>query len=180
MIRPLIDKIARWELAQAESGEMRSTVLNFLLILSAVTCAVVTAINTFNGRPLSNILLPAGLGVLIVLLYFLSKKENLRYPVKLVFVLLISIIYVPVAWLTSPGSTSAMPMYTLLILAVTVLLIERALEFLIPMFLTLEILALLHYEALYPERFLAYTDNFYKAFDLSINFSAIAITFSFF
>lgn len=178
MIRRLLDKIARWEFAQSESGEMRKEILNFLLIISTVTCSIVTVINIFNGRPLSNILLPAGLGLLIFVFYGLSKKESLRYFVKLSFILLISVIYVPVAWITSPGSSSAMPMYTLLILTVTVLLIERALEFLIPLFLGLEILVLLHYEALYPERFIDYTDNFYRAFDLSVNFSAIAIILS--
>ncbi len=175
MIRSILDKIILWEFEQSESGEMRKVILNFLLTISAATCFIVTAINIFNGRPLSNILLPAGLGLLILLLYSLSKKEPFRYPVKLAFVLLISIIYVPVAWLTSPGSSSAMPMYTLLILTVTVLLIERAVEFLIPLALGLEILALLQYEAHYPERFLPYTDDFYHAFDLSVNFTAIAI-----
>jgi len=175
MIHSILDKIIQWEFSQSESGEMRKEILDFLLTISSATCFVVTFINIFNKRPLSNILLPAGLGLLVLLFYGLSKNESLRYSVKLAFVILISVIYVPVAWLTSPGSSSAMPMYTLLILTVTVLLIERAVEFLIPLFLGFEILALLQYEAIYPERFLAYTDNSYHAFDLSVNFSAIAI-----
>lgn len=175
MLHRIQEKILHWEHLQTEAGDMRRVILDFLLILSAVTCFVVTAINSFNGRPLSNILLPAGLGGCILLLYWLSRKETFRYVIKLAFVILISIVYVPVAWLTSPGSSSAMPMYTLLILTVTVLLIEKAVEFLIPLFLGIEILALLHYEAQYPERFLAYTDRFYHAFDLSVNFSAIAL-----
>lgn len=175
MLHRILELLSKWDLSQAESGEMRKSILNFILRISFSTCFLVAAINIFNGRPLSNILLPSGLGILVLVLHRFSANESLRYRIKLAFVLLISLIYVPAAWLTSPGSASAMPMYTLLILIVTVLLIERAVEFLIPLLLILEILWILHYEGLYPERFTAYTDSVYHAFDLSINFTAIAI-----
>lgn len=167
--------LSQWDLLQSESAEMRNRILNFVLKISVFTCSLATFINIINGRPLSNILLPLGLGILVLLLYVLSSKEPLRYHIKLFFVCLISLVYVPVAWLTSPGSASAMPLYTLLILIVTVLLIERAVEFLIPFLLVVEVVCIYYYEGLYPERFLPYTDSLYHAFDLSIHFTIIAI-----
>jgi len=157
------------------SNELRCQILRFTLSISAYASLLVGMINIYNQRPLSNILLPVGLGVALLVLRRLSDSEAHYYGVKLAFMIMISVVYVPVAWITSPGSSSAMPMYTLLIMTVTVLLIERAAEFLIPALLVLEVLALLRYEALQPDRFLPYTDRFLHAFDLSVNFTAIAV-----
>jgi len=175
MIHRFFNTLSKWDLLQFESGEMRKEILNFLLMISIITSFLVATINIYNRRPASNILLPVGLGFLLIVLRYLSKKESLRYPIKLAYTLLVSIIYIPVAWLASPGSSSAMPMYTLLILAATVLLTERAIEFLIPIALIVELIGLLQYEAIYPERFTPYSDKAYHAFDLSVNYTAIAI-----
>ncbi len=172
LMRHLLNRILP---GRPPSSELRCQILRFTLSISAYASLLVSLINIFNGRPLSNILLPLGLGLFLLGLRRLSDSEAHYYGVKLTFMVMISVIYVPVAWITSPGSSSAMPMYTLLILTVTVLLIERAAEFLIPALLALEVLALLRYEALYPDRFLPYTDRFYHAFDLSVNFTAIAV-----
>ncbi len=175
MLRRALDTLTFWNQSQAESGELRKQILTFMLVIATVTCFLTGTINIINGRPLSNILMPFGLGVIILFLLRLSTRDHLRYRVKLIFILLISVIYVPAAWITSPGSTSAMPFYTLLIFIATVLLIERLMEFIIPMILLIEVWGLYYFEAANPELFLPYTDPYYRAMDLSVNFTSITI-----
>lgn len=175
MLRRILDSLTTWNLSQAESGELRKQLLGFVLIVSTATSIVTGAINTLNRRPLSNILMPFGLGVVIFCLLKLSARDNLRYRVKLIFLTLVSVIYVPIGWITSPGSVSAMPLYTLMIFIATVLLIEHVAEFIIPVLLILEVWGLYHLEAANPEIFLAYSDPYYRALDLSVNFTSIAV-----
>lgn len=154
--------------------DIRKHILFFMLIIGILTSFISAALNIINARPLSNIALPIGLACFLGLLYFLSKNDTHHYKIKIIFMVLISNLYIPVGWLASPGSSSAMPLYTLLILVATVLLIEHVVEIVIPITATLEVLVLYQYEALYPERFLPYTDRFYHAFDLSVNYFAIS------
>lgn len=163
------------ELRQAPFMDIRLKILSFILSIGVFTSFLSSAINIYNARPLSNITLPATLGLFCFALLAFLRYSSLRYPVKLTFMVLLSLVYVPVAWITSPGSTSAMPYYTLLILATVVLLIERPVEIVIPIGNVLIVIALLQYEALYPERFMPYTDRFYHSFDLSINFLAVSV-----
>lgn len=165
----------RQELEQSPFQDIRRRILSFLLGVGVFTSFLAGAINIYNARPLSNIFIPVGLGIICALLAHLSRQSVLRYWIKLTFMILLSLVYIPIAWLTSPGSSSAIGYYALLILTAVVLLIERPIEIVIPFGNVLIIIALLQYEALYPERFLPYTDRFYHAFDLSINFFAVSI-----
>lgn len=175
MLHRIRDTLTFWNQSQAESGELRKQILTFMLTIASFTTFITAAINIINGRPLSNIFLPLGLGLLVLCLLRLSARDDLRYRVKLAFIILISIIYVPVGWITSPGSTSAMPLYTLLIFISTILLIEHLAEFIIPIILVLEVWGLYHLEAANPDMFLPYTDPYYHAMDLSMNFTSIVL-----
>lgn len=176
MFRSILDFFKSWSMEQSESKVLRMRILKFMMLTGTMACVIAAGLNVMNSRPLSNILLPSGLAALIMVLFGLARKVKWHYPVKLAFVLLISLIYVPVAWLASPGSSSAMPMYTVLILVVCILLIEKTVEFLIPILLVVELCILLRIEAVHPEWFLPYTDRFYHSFDLSVHFTVISIT----
>lgn len=157
------------------TGELRQLILRFILTTAAAASLLVTCINLFNRRPLSNILLPFGLMLFMLVLRRLIANPSRYYPVKLSLIIFLSLIYVPVAWITSPGASSAMPLYTLTILVATVLLIEKPIEFAIPVLMLGQVLYLYHYEARFPNRFLPYTDRYYHAFDLSVNFTVVCI-----
>lgn len=91
--------------------------------------------------------------------------------------IMVTNVYLPIAWVTSPGSFSAMSFYAVLLVFVSLILSEKLLEYLIPALGVFEMMFLLQYETLHPEQYTLYVPMPIRAFDLSVNFVIVAAVF---
>lgn len=82
-------------------------------------------------------------------------------------------LYLPIAWLTSPGSFSAMSFYAVLLIFIGLILAEQPYEYFIPLIGLIEIIGLLQYETFHPEQYNLYVPTTVRAMDLSINFTVV-------
>lgn len=155
--------------------DIKHDALNLILFISAVTAIFAATIHTFNRRPLSNIMLPLMIGLILFILYYLSTAKNYHSFVKYAFFVILNVLYLPIAWLTSPGSNSAMPLYTFLIIVTSALLADSKKDYLFPIFCFLEAILMYFIEYQTPEKFATYTDLKYRVLDIGVNFSLCAI-----
>lgn len=154
--------------------EVKSRIFKALLIIGMVAFWIITLINLINQRPLVNAILPAVAGFFILALYILSKKELFKQTFKLILMTFLCILYLPAAWLTSPGSFSAMSFYAVLIVFIGIILVQANWEYLFPLVSFVEVVILLFYEVKHPEQYHLYSSMEARAFDLSINFATTA------
>lgn len=163
-----------------EFNDIRKRILNAMLLISASASVLSLTVNAINQRPWENLVFPGVLAVLVLALYYIGNQmgEKGEAIAKYSALVLINILYIPPAWLTSPGSTSAMVYYCIAIFVFGMLLVTHLWEYIFPMVTAVEVMVLLQIEALYPEMFDIYTDPVYRLFDLTINFTVvIAIIF---
>lgn len=156
--------------------DVKYRVLKSLLMTTSIAMIVVALINIFNQRPLINIFMPFLTGLLMIALYKISYHIKYRRIIKFGFMIFLTNIYLPMAWLTSPGSFSAMSFYSVLLIFISLILAERYWEFLIPFIGLLEMILLLSYEPLHTEQYQLYAPMNARAIDLCINFSVVIIT----
>ena len=146
-------------------------IATFIFILTAM-------VNILNKRPVENVIFPV-VGALIVVMFIkLFQNKIFVRGIKSVFLFFICVIYLPAAWLTSPGSYSAMSFYVLVVLFTSIVLIERPWEYVFPVLVVIETIVLLFYEATNPVQYALYTTPELRAIDLVINF-VIASAFFF-
>ena len=147
--------------------DLKNIITEKILLFIGIGGFLSGVINLINERPLINILSSIGVSFFTVFLFFLKKKRgNL---VRIVFIVFFINFYIPFGWLTSPGSTSAFPYYSFLLIMTSALMIKNEWELFFPVVGIGQILFLLRYEALNPQKFYHYTDRLYRANDLSLN-----------
>lgn len=152
-------------------------VLQSLLITSIVAFVVVACVNAINQRPFVNFLAPIVYSGFIYALYRFSQKPKYRKVSKLIYMVMVTNIYLPIAWITSPGSFSAMSFYGVLLIFVSLILCERLLDYIIPALGVFEMMFLLQYETLHPDQYTLYVPMPVRAFDLSVNFVIVSAVF---
>ena len=137
----------------------------FFVILGGFFTGVINLINT---RPIINVLSALAVSGLGIVLFYLNKRG---YDfVRIFFIVFFINLYIPFGWLTSPGSTSAFPYYTIFFILIGALLIKNYSELIFLALGILEVVFLLRYEALNPDKFYQYTDRLYRSNDLTVNF----------
>lgn len=155
--------------------DVKYRVLKSLLITSFIGMTIVAFVNLLNQRPLINFFMPLVSGFIMLGLYRLSARPKYRRPVKIGFMIFLVNLYLPLSWLTSPGSFSAMSFYSVLILFIGLILSDKLIDFLIPLTALFEMIALLQYEPFHPDQYNLYVPMSTRAWDLSINFTIVAI-----
>ncbi|SFH83606.1 diguanylate cyclase (GGDEF) domain-containing protein [Tindallia magadiensis] len=154
---------------------MKDQVFITSLRIGLVAFIVVALINLINHRPIVNIVSPLlGAGFLFFLHQWYPTEKSKK--VRLLFLFFLSFVYLPAAWLTSPGSYSAMSFYAVLMLFLCFIVIQETWEYIFPALFTVLMVILLHLEPQYPERYHFYSDPQLRAFDLSINFVLVSTT----
>lgn len=152
-------------------------VLQSLLITSTVAFITVACVNAINQRPFANFIAPVLFAGFTFSLYHFSLKAKYRKLTKLVYMVMLTNVYLPIAWVTSPGSFSAMSFYAVLLIFVSLILAESFLEYIIPALGVFEMMFLLQYETLHPDQYTLYVPMPVRAFDLSVNFVIVATVF---
>ena len=155
--------------------EIKNRIFRMVLFLSAISFFMISIVNIINQRPASNVFLPLTASVVISSLIWLYKQERYRLPIKYSYLFLLNVVYLPMAWLSSPGSYSAMSFYAVLIVFVGIISALYIWDYTFPAISVLEVLFLLNYEPKFPEQFTIYSALEMRAIDLSINFVIVAI-----
>lgn len=154
---------------------MKDQIFLTSLRIGLVAFIVVALINLINYRPVSNIISPLlGAGFMFFLHQWYPTEKSKR--IRLLFLCFLCLVYLPAAWLTSPGSYSAMSFYAVLMLFLCFIVIQETWEYIFPALFTVLMIILLHLEPQHPEQYYFYSDPYLRAFDLSINFVVVSIT----
>lgn len=150
-------------------------VFRAILIIAVFTFFLTMLVNLINQRPLMNIVQPF-IGIFVcAVMYFVSKVRRFQNSIKVIFMLFLTLIYLPIAWLTSPGSYSAMAFYGVLILFVILSLSFYWWEYAFSVVTVMEMILLLNYEPMKPEQYRLYVSQEARALDLSMNFVIVAL-----
>lgn len=159
--------------------EIKNRIFRMVLFLSAISFFMISIVNSLNQRPASNVIMPLTASVVVCLLIWFYKQDRFRLPIKYSYLFLLNVIYLPMAWLTSPGSYSAMSFYAVLIVFVGIVSALYIWDYIFPTISVIEVLLLLNYEPKVPEQYNIYSALDVRAVDLSINFIVvICIIFS--
>ena len=148
-----------------------------LLALSLFSMAVLIS-HFFTHRPLINKLTMIGIILLCCLWYILSGNPENYLLARLSFFFIFTFIYVPFGYFTSPGSTSSMPYYIMLIFVMLTVYAVNWWEYFFPAAVIIIQLILLRTELLIPERFESFNtfdSESSRIIDLSINYTIVAV-----
>lgn len=151
-------------------ADVKNRVFKMILWISIFAFFIVAITNAFNKRPLSNLAIPFISGLLICVLLWLYSHNKFKWQIKYGYTIFLCAIYLPVAWLTSPGSYSAMSFYSIVIIFVGIILAQEWWDYVIPFISVSEVVLLLNYEPKVPEQYQVYSEPIVRAQDLSINF----------
>jgi len=159
-----------------DDKDIRQQILSVMLLIAATAGVVTMMTNAINQRPMANLVFPAILSVLMLILHYMSTKMGKQGHLyaKYVALLFLCVLYIPPSWLTSPGSTSAMPYYSLAVFVFGIILVNNKWDLIFPGITLVEVLVLFQVEAMYPELFELYTDPVYRLLDLTMNFTVAA------
>ncbi|MDH8679502.1 GGDEF domain-containing protein [Fusibacter bizertensis] len=156
--------------------EVKNRIFKMILALSCIAFTAVAIVNIVNKRPISNFLVPFFGAIIAGVLLILFWKKRYTRQIKYGYMFFLCILYLPVAWLTSPGSYSAMSFYAVLIFFVGIIMSQEVYDYLFPLASVVEVLFFLNYEATKPSQYTLYTDTVSRGYDLSINFIIVAVT----
>lgn len=155
-------------------NDLRYEVLRILQMFTFAATSLATFSNIINNRPLNVIIQPVIATIFIlVLLLFQKKSIKYKYISKLVFMTFFNIIYLPIAWIYSPGISSAIGYYAIITIVISVFFVEKKIEFIIPIFSMLFSIFMIRYELANPDYFTPFIDRTTKLNDVSINFAVV-------
>lgn len=157
-------------------SEITKETLEILYRIIMVVSLVSLITNFFNNRPFQVYIVSILSFSVVSYSYYLSTRKNKKYISKVIFLFYFSIIYIPIAWLTSPGSLSAMPIFSLFVLIVSVLFIENKKEIIFSFIVILEtalFFLLEYYNIINLENFV---NSKARLMDLTINYLFVSIS----
>jgi diguanylate cyclase (GGDEF)-like protein len=156
-------------------GNIHKSTLELIYLLLIGFSAVTLVTNLMNNRPFSVYWMSLASALICLMLYYLSSKKGKVYQAKLVFLVTFNIFYIPYAWVTSPGSMSAMPLFSLFIIMITVIFIEKKWEVIFPIITICESLYLFYFEMSNPDFFETFLNQQIRLQDVTINFLILSI-----
>jgi len=156
-------------------GNIHKSTIELIYLLLMGFSAVTLVTNLINNRPFNVYGISLIAALICLMLYYLSSKKGKVYQAKLVFLVIFNIIYVPYAWITSPGSMSAMPLFSLFIIMITVLFVEKKWEIVFPVVTIIESLYLFYFEMNNPDFFERFLNQQIRLQDVMLNFFILSI-----
>ncbi|GAB6108038.1 GGDEF domain-containing protein [Fusibacter bizertensis] len=154
--------------------EIKNRIFKMILGLSFVAFLMVSLLNLVNRRPIVNFIVPIIGAVFAGLLLVLFCKKKFAKLIKFSYMTFLCAFYLPIAWLTSPGSYSAMSFYAVLIVFVGIVMSQTITDYLFPVCSVIEVIFFLNYEPLRPEQYKLYTDVISRSTDLTLNFLIVS------
>lgn len=158
------------------SKDLRYEVLRVLQLFTMIATVLATISNIVNSRPLHVVAQPALATVFVLYIWVYQKKSKRRkYISKIIFMSFFNLLYLPIAWYYSPGITSAIGYYAILIIVLSVFFVEKLVEFALPIFSLLFSVFMIRYELANPSHFAAFPDRVTHLNDVTFNFAAVTI-----
>jgi len=143
------------------------------ILFSSILSAVFIIINILNKRPFSNVITSSVSVVVCIICYFTARDQRNYTFSRILAFIYFTFILIPSAYLTSPGSSSAVIYLILIIFLMLAILAVKKWEYLFSVFIAIETLILLRTEIWYPDFYYQYTDAAYRINDISINIAVI-------
>lgn len=155
--------------------EVKNRIFKMTLFISIIAFAAISVINIFNRRPVINFIVPFGAALLVSACYWLYNRDKYTRLIRLVYAVFLFVLYLPLAWTTSPGSYSAMSFYAVLIVFLGVILAREWFDYIFPVITIAEVVYFLNIEPLNTTQYGVYSALPTRAMDLSINFIVVCI-----
>jgi diguanylate cyclase (GGDEF)-like protein len=146
-----------------------------LLAIACVASFLISILNVINHLPIISVIISLIATVLCLILFILSKQNRNNLIIQIFYFTFFNVIFIPLGWLNSPGSNSAMPFYAILAITLSIAFIERLWRFVFPIISLLEVLILIQYERYHPSAMATYTNTYSRYYDLSLSFIVISI-----
>lgn len=156
-------------------NDLHRALFDRYLLIIGVLSMVFMCINLFNERPLVNIITPMIVAAFSILCFILSRIAGQYTIARLGFMSVITFLYIPFGYWTSPGSYSAVIYLEILVIFMLTFIATNKWEYLFAVAGILEVLILLQTEIWYPHHYYVYHDAAYRVVDLSINFIAVSL-----
>lgn len=154
--------------------DIRYTLFNRFLLVVIFLAGIIMVVNLFNKRPIVNVITSIVIILLCAVWLILSKRMQKYHLARISFMAVMTFLYIPFGYWTSPGSYSAMmylTLFTVFFLSFTAL---NTWEYCFPVFVCIEAVIMLHTEIWFPDHYYVYTDSTYRILDLSINFTIVS------
>jgi diguanylate cyclase (GGDEF)-like protein len=155
-------------------------IVRILLVVGALM-GVVTLIGNLLGRmPVHAVLFPAGSSIVLLTLLLLSYRQSSRSVASVLAIVFFDFVYVPVGWLSTGGSSGALPFVAFLFMIATMIVLRSSrlrLPFLVGF--TLVLAGLLVFEFFYPEIVLPFPSDRDRLLEVIPHFLFTLITAGF-
>lgn len=148
--------------------------LHIMLLFGILLSSCAGLINIIFALSLPQILLPVAAAFFCFLLLIYAHIGAHPYWAKISFILFLDFIYFPLGWITSAGSKSSMPYYSILFLLSTFLLIEYYFEYIFPLLFMILAVFLMYAQVRWPS--LVYNYNSATVNPLNNAFHYVVIT----
>jgi len=133
---------------------MHEEILRIILFYSFIITILATVINVFDRRPLTSVLGPIIVSLVLFSIYHYLKSHTLTNILRYGIVIMCCFVFFPIQWLVSRGATGTMPFYSFLFLSLLVFFADNKIEkFFISLFF-IQIFSLIAFEAYNPTFFL--------------------------
>lgn len=151
-------------------SDIRYTLFRFYLLISGISGLIFGLINLINSRPAVNVITGVAVVLLCGIWYLLSANPAGYALSRISFLLFLSLIWLPLGYLTSPGSFSAMPYIALTGMFISAVVVRNQWEYVFPILMLILIPVLFLFEMYNPLKFDVYENPAYRLKDLSMNF----------
>lgn len=162
-------------LGSEKKYKMQYRALHLLLFFGMILGIIACIVNTFTTSNFYNIVMPLIASMFCGLLFYYARNGKRPYFSKIAFIIFIDFVYFPLGWITSAGSLSSMPYYSILFLVVTFLIIEYQSEYIFPVLFVIEAVFLMYIELRWPFIFEIYKSSNARIIDIGIHYAIVTI-----
>ena len=157
-------------IGDTENFTLRHRMANTILIVSALFGLQATIANSMLGLPVLTIYGSSFFGVILLILYYLSRFKN-KLEISIIIALLIAIFfYTPIMWIGNAGSIGGAVFYIFLYGAFVISLLKGYKAWLYIFLLTAVSITMLLLEYNGKIKIYSYASDFDRIFDLAVSF----------
>ncbi len=156
--------------------DIRYVIFRSFIIFTGTISLIFTVVHILLQRPLVNILTSlVSLG--LCLFWFFFSGNRAKYTLsRISFLAVFSLVWLPLGYLTSPGSYSAMPYLVIMAAFMLTVIVKNPWEYVFPLSMVIQMPFLFRMEIWYAHLFERYTSEEYRINDLTMNFTVVILT----
>ncbi len=155
--------------------DFRYVVFRSYVVVSILLGIAFGVIHIINRRPLVNVLTAFGAALFCLALYLLSRDYRRYGAARIAMLAVFSLVWLPFGYLTSPGSSSAMPYLAIMVACILSVIARKPAEYAFPVAMIVQMPLLFRTELLFPGHYPPYTDKAVRINDLTVNFTVAIV-----